>query len=236
VPYTGGGQPGEDNKPRRSPPGGGVSAYQYYKDSVALLNDFGFSNNDGRISVRLSSNIIQDLINLISDILGGGGPHISPKPKDLAASHRPECVQIGIASICVNQSQPRYPMGEIVPTALSGLSAPRPAPASPESRQNSPNRPSPLSPLQQLNAWKTRFFCTSSPEGAVEFYMESGATKGALGGAFAGAGLGIAPVPIGVVPGFLVGGFVGGTVGAGGGALFGGAAAGVCSYTGAYKK
>src|SRR2546428_3120868 len=112
VPYTGGSQPGVASEPRHSPPGGGVSAYQYFQDSTKVLFDVGFTNNDGRIGVQVSTNLIQDLINLFSDIFGGGGPHFSPKPYDLAASHLPECIQIGVNfALCAKQSQPKYPMG-----------------------------------------------------------------------------------------------------------------------------
>jgi hypothetical protein len=84
-----------------------VSAYQYYKDSSAVLSDilFGFSNNDGRIQLNPGHNIIADLINLFEDIFGGGGPSAPPpRPYDLAASHAPEAYQIGIIpSLAPNQ-------------------------------------------------------------------------------------------------------------------------------------
>jgi hypothetical protein len=45
-PYGGNDQPGAENKPRHSPPGGGVSAYQYFKDSWNIVNDFFFGVDD----------------------------------------------------------------------------------------------------------------------------------------------------------------------------------------------
>ena len=92
-----------------------------------------------------------------------------------------------------------------------------------------------LNPMPRLKAVAKWYLCGSSPGGAVENYMEYGATKGAMLGALAGdAGFGLPTVGLGAVPGAIAGGVVGGVAGAGGGALLGVAAAGVCSAAGVY--
>jgi RHS repeat-associated protein len=92
-----------------------------------------------------------------------------------------------------------------------------------------------LNPMPRLKAVAKWYLCGSSPGGAVENYMEFGATKGAMLGAWAGdAGFGLPTVGLGAVPGAIAGGVVGGVAGAGGGALLGVAAAGVCSAAGVY--
>jgi hypothetical protein len=89
--------------------------------------------------------------------------------------------------------------------------------------------------LQQLKNKVVGFLCGSSPSGAIESWMEAGATKGAFTGAVAGAGIFGAPTfGIGGVPGAALGGTVGGIAGAGGGVLGGSMAAVVCSATGVY--
>lgn len=90
-------------------------------------------------------------------------------------------------------------------------------------------------PLQQLKSKVVWYFCGSSPSGAIENWMETGATKGALGGAIAGAGAGgVETFGFGGVPGAIIGGHFGATAGAGGGVLFGGMAAATCSAAGVY--
>jgi hypothetical protein len=91
------------------------------------------------------------------------------------------------------------------------------------------------SPLQWLKKKTVGLLCGSSPQGAVESWMETGATKGAFAGAVAGGGAaGVATFGIGGAPGAVLGGFLGGVVGASGGALSGGMAAGACSAAGVY--
>ena len=91
------------------------------------------------------------------------------------------------------------------------------------------------SSLQWLKKKTVGLLCGSSPQGAVESWMETGATKGALAGATAGGGAaGVATFGIGGAPGAVLGGFLGGVVGASGGALSGGMAAGACSAAGVY--
>jgi hypothetical protein len=90
-------------------------------------------------------------------------------------------------------------------------------------------------PLQQLKNKTVWYFCGSSPSGAIENWMETGATKGAIGGAIAGGGAaGVVSFGFGGAPGAVVGGFLGGVAGAGGGVLFGGMAAATCSAAGVY--
>jgi RHS repeat-associated protein len=89
--------------------------------------------------------------------------------------------------------------------------------------------------LQKAKHWGVWYVCGSSPQGAVENWMETGATKGAFFGAIAGGGAGgAATFGLGGVPGAVLGGFLGGTAGAAGGVIAGGMAAGVCSALGAY--
>jgi hypothetical protein len=58
------------------------------------------------------------------------------------------------------------------------------------------------SPLQWLKTKTVGFLCGSSPQGAVESWMETGATKGAITGAIAGGGAaGVATFGIGGLPG-----------------------------------
>jgi len=90
-------------------------------------------------------------------------------------------------------------------------------------------------PLQQLKSKVVGYFCGSSPSGAIENWMETGATKGAIGGAIAGGGVaGVASFGFGGVPGAILGGTLGSVAGAGGGVLFGGMAAATCSAAGVY--
>jgi hypothetical protein len=90
-------------------------------------------------------------------------------------------------------------------------------------------------PLQQLKNKTVWYFCGSSPSGAINNWIETGATKGALLGAWGGyAALGIPSDGVGVVPGGIVGGVIGGVSGAGTGALGGAVASGVCSAAGVY--
>jgi RHS repeat-associated protein len=96
-------------------------------------------------------------------------------------------------------------------------------------------KPTTTSTLSKLKSWGKWYICENSPEGAIENWMETGATKGAIGGAIAGAGtVGVATFGVGGVPGAVLGGVVGGVVGAGAGVIWGGGAAAVCYYAGAY--
>jgi hypothetical protein len=91
--------------------------------------------------------------------------------------------------------------------------------------------------LPQAKSWVTWFFCGDSPSGAVENWMEAGATKGAITGAVSGAGIFGAPTfGIGGVPGAVLGGFVGSVVGTGSGAIGGGIAAAACYGAGVYGR
>ena len=88
----------------------------------------------------------------------------------------------------------------------------------------------------RLKRWVIKFLCGSSPAGAVESWMETGATKGAITGAVAGFGtVGVATFGIGGIPGGVLGGFIGGVVGGSAGTIWGGGAAAVCSYVGVYE-
>ena len=96
-----------------------------------------------------------------------------------------------------------------------------------------PATPNPL--WQKLKHAAVWYMCGSSPVGAVQNWMETGATKGAATGAWAGFGAaGVATFGVGGIPGAALGGFVGGVAGAAGGVIGGGIAAGVCSVAGAY--
>jgi hypothetical protein len=66
-------------------------------------------------------------------------------------------------------------------------------------------------PLQYLKQKTIGYFCGSSPAGAVENWMETGATKGAIGGGIAGAGaMGVETFGFGGVPGAIIGAHIGG--------------------------
>ena len=93
-----------------------------------------------------------------------------------------------------------------------------------------------LAPLQQLKNKVVWYFCGNSPSGAINNWIETGATKGALVGAWGGyAALGIPSDGVGTVPGWIVGGVIGGVSGGATGALGGAVAAGVCSAAGVYR-
>jgi hypothetical protein len=138
VPYTGGGaQPGVASDASSAQGGGGSTAAAVLNDAsyavaaagVAAVGIAAGAISLGFLDLPLAatiagpavieggaaiSQILQGIFGSIwDDLFGGGGGHVSLGPKDLAASHRPECVQIGVASICVNQSHPQYPMGLI---------------------------------------------------------------------------------------------------------------------------
>jgi hypothetical protein len=64
-------------------------------------------------------------------------------------------------------------------------------------------KPTITSVLSKLKSWGKWYICGYSPEGAIENWMETGATKGAIGGMIAGAGtVGVATFGVGGWPTF----------------------------------